>query len=331
MPKNSSSSKPPNKETKPSVYRVADLAGVSPGTVSRVLNNRGRVHEKTRARVLEVARSIGFKPQAQIRTHQIAVVADEQWHSLHNGTYSQALAFRISLALSQRGMAMVTPQNPLKGFENTFLDGVIVLGEYPAFEPIADGLSAHTPVVYIDDFSDKAGRNTVRSDCEMSGRLSAECFLKSGRKRIAFVGSDSKSTLTRLKGFREAIEAAGHKIDQDLVVLGVHQLSFYAAINRVIRLGADSLYVPGSSYEVLEALSVINNVLQLSVPKDIAIIGGEVQGVSEFLTPPMTTIEEPLQPLAEEAVSLLSDLLDKKQKKCDQRTLPVRLVRREST
>lgn len=315
---------------KPSVYRVATLAGVSPGTVSRVLNNRGRVHQDTRAKVLSVARSIGFKPQAQARSPQIAVVTDERWHTLHDGTYSQALAFRISHALSRMGMALFTPTNSLESFNDCFFDGVIVLGEYPSFEPVAEDLRLHMPVVFIDDFSGKQGRNIVRSDCELSGRLSAECFLAAGRRRLAFVGAETQSVLARLNGFKKAMSDMGVKHKPELVALGVKQMSFYSAINRVIRSGADSLYVPGSSYEVLEALSVINNVLRLEVPKDVALIGGEIHGVSEFLTPPLTTIEEPLQTLAEEAVSLLVELLEKKHSDGTVRTLPVRLIRRES-
>lgn len=63
------------------VYQVAELAGVSPGTVSCVLNNRGRVGAETRVRVLAAARSLGFRPQVQIRTKQVGVVADSIWHS----------------------------------------------------------------------------------------------------------------------------------------------------------------------------------------------------------------------------------------------------------
>src|SRR5690606_26358253 len=74
-------------DSRVNVYHVAERAGVSPGTVSRVLNNRGRVHADTRARVFEAARALGFRPQVQVRTRQVAVVADNMWAALRNWGY----------------------------------------------------------------------------------------------------------------------------------------------------------------------------------------------------------------------------------------------------
>ncbi len=315
---------------RPSVYRVATLAGVSPGTVSRVLNNRGRVHDDTRTKVLDIARSIGFKPQAQVRTHQVAVVAEPQWHTRHDGTYSQALAARIAFALCRNGMAMMTPENPLEDLKNVYLDGVIVLGEYPDFYPTANELLKHTPIVMIDDFSGNENYHVLRSDCKASGLLAAECFAKKGRKRLAFVGDPNSHELIRMEGYKAGITQAGLEVEPELFVLRGDEVSLYAAVSRVIRLGADAIYVPGSSYEALEALSVINNVLGKKIPQEIALIGGEVHGVSEFLSPPMTTIEEPLRDIAERAVTILASLIADPSIKPNVETMPVRLLQRES-
>jgi len=320
---------PPSKKSeRTNVYRVAEMAGVSPGTVSRVLNNRGRVHDETRHRVLNAARALDFKPQAQIRTKQIAVVADKVWHSLHNGSYYQALWAHIALALCKHGMAMVVPENPIEHLQHTFLDGVIVVGEYAALNPIAEKLQDHTPIVFTDDFSTRE-RYNVRSDCELTGRLAAEHFIKIGRRRLAFVGSPGSQEKVRLGGYRKAILAAGLEIHEELFLMRSQEISFYSAVSRVIRLGADAILIPGSNYEALEGMNVIVNVLRMKVPEQVALIGGEIHGVSEFLNPPMTTIEEPLAVLAEQAVEKLCQLMRKETPPlCT--TLPVKLLARES-
>ncbi|MDR1282782.1 MAG: LacI family transcriptional regulator [Opitutaceae bacterium] len=317
------------------VYQVAELAGVSPGTVSCVLNNRGRVGEETRVRVLEVARSLGFRPQVQIRTRQVGVVADSIWHSLHDGSYYQSLWSHIALALCRHDMAMVVPENPVEHLQRRYLDGVIVVGEYPAFESMAARLGEHTPVVFTDDFSGRQDRWSVRSDCEATGRLAAEHFLKNGRRRLAFVGSPGSQEQVRLEGYRKAIVAAGAtgvagvECCEELFLMRSQEITFYSAVSRVIRLGADAILIPGSNYEALEGLNVIINVMGLRVPQDVALIGGEIHGVSEFLPPPMTTIEEPLTKIANLAVDTLAALM-RGETPPRVSTLPVKLLARAS-
>ncbi|EIP98983.1 transcriptional regulator [Opitutaceae bacterium TAV1] len=311
------------------VYQVAELAGVSPGTVSCVLNNRGRVGEETRVRVLEVARSLGFRPQVQVRTRQVGVVADSIWHSLHDGSYYQSLWSHIALALCRHDMAMVVPENPVEHLQRRYLDGVIVVGEYPAFESMAARLGEHTPVVFTDDFSGRQDRWSVRSDCEATGRLAAEHFLKNGRRRLAFVGSPGSQEQVRLEGYRKAIVAAGAECREELFLMRSQEITFYSAVSRVIRLGADAILIPGSNYEALEGLNVIINVMGLRVPQDVALIGGEIHGVSEFLPPPMTTIEEPLTKIASLAVDTLAALM-RGETPPRINTLPVKLLVRAS-
>lgn len=311
------------------VYRVAELAGVSPGTVSRVLNNRGRVHSDTRARVLDVARTLGFRPQVQVRTKQVAVISDNTWHSRHNGSYYQAVWAQIALALCKHDMAMIVPDTPDE-LRRQYLDGIIVVGEYPRLRPILAELRTHTPIVLTDDFSEmSADYWNVRSDRSMTGNLAAGHFAKTGRKRLGFVCSQGAQEQVILDSYRATMRKAGLECHEELFVMRNEEVTFYSAVSRVIRLGADALLIPGSNYEALEGLNVISNVLRMQVPKDIALIGGEVLGVSEFLTPPMTTVEEPLMNIANQAVETLAALM-RGEKPQRENLLPVRLRPRES-
>lgn len=316
-------------EERANVYQVAELAGVSAGTVSRVLNNKGRVHVDTSARVFEAARTLGFRPQVQIRTKQVAVLSDNLWHSMHNGSYYQAVWAHIALALCKHDMAMIVPDKP-EELQKKYLDGIIVVGEYARLKPVLADLGRHTPVVVTDDFSEAASAYCgVRSDRVMTGKLAAEHFVRTGRKKLGFVGSIGSQEHIVLDSYKEAMREAGLECHEELFILRNDEVTFYGAVGRVIRLGADAILIPGSNYEALEGLNVISNVLRLQVPQNVALIGGEIHGVSEFLTPPMTTIEEPLPAIANAAVSVLAALM-RGEKPPQETTLPVKLLLRES-
>lgn len=317
-------------EGRVNVYQVAECAGVSPGTVSRVLNNRSRVHADTRSRVFEAARRLGFRPQVQVRTKQVAVISDNMWPSMHHGGYCQTVWAQIAFSLSRHDMALVVPDSP-EELQQKHLDGIIVVGEYPRLHPLLAELKAHTPIVLTDDFSPAAaGHWVVCSDRVQAGQLAAEHLAKCGYKKLGFVGSWGSQEHSILSGYKEQISKAGLECHEELFILRDQEVNFYGAVNRVIRLGADGIFIPGSNYEGLEGFNVISNVMRMRIPKEIALIGGENYGVSEFLSPPMTTIEEPLSAIGDQAVATLTALMEGK-KPPRKITLPVRLLAREST
>ncbi len=316
-------------EGRVNVYQVAEQAGVSPGTVSRVLNNRGRVHADTRQRVFEAARALGFRPQVQVRTKQVAVIGDNMWRAMRNWGYYQEVWSHIAFALYKQEMAMVLPDSP-EDLREKHVDGIIVVGEYPGLGPLLDELRQHTPIVLTDDFSPHAKDfRVVHSDQNAIGQLAAERFAKGGRKRLGFVGSWGAQEHVILKGYRDGILAAGLECHDGLFVLRSPDDTFYGAVSRVVRQGADALLLPGANFESLEGMNVISNVLRLRVPDDVALIGGEIHGVCKFLSPPMTTIEQPLDMVAAQAVEILAALM-RGESPPKETTIPVRLVPRES-
>ena len=316
-------------EGRVNVYQVAEKAGVSPGTVSRVLNNRGRVHADTRQRVFEAARELGFRPQVQVRSKQVAVIGDNMWQAMRNWGYYREVWSHIAFALYKGEMAMVLPDSP-EDLRQKHVDGILVVGEYPGMGPLLDELRRHTPVVLTDDFSEHARDYwVVRSAQRESGRLAAEQFAKGGRKRLGFVGSWGSQEHAILAGYRDGMREAGLECREELFGLRTPEDSFYGTVSRVLRQGADALFLPGANYESLEGMNVIANVLRLRVPEDVAVIGGEVHGVSKFLTPPMTTLEQPLNELATLAVETLAALM-RGETPPREREVPVRMFRRES-
>ena len=117
---------------------------------------------------------------------------------------------------------------------------------------------------------------------------------------MSYIGGDVLPFRERLRGYTDAMKKAGLSIDDKLTILMTQDDSLYMAVNRVVKNNADAVFVPGCSMQVIESLHVLTNVMGLSVPKDISIIGGENVGVSMFQHPPLTCLDEPLEQMARE-------------------------------
>src|SRR5688572_8831649 len=89
-----------NPDKRSTIYDVARHAGVSPGTASRVLNNRDRVDPQTRERVLSSAKELNLKPRAGARMQQIAVLSEPNFPDRIEG-YAARLTSHLSFCLSR--------------------------------------------------------------------------------------------------------------------------------------------------------------------------------------------------------------------------------------
>src|SRR6478736_920268 len=98
---------------KATIYDLARLAKVSPGTVSRVLNNRDRVKLETRETVLRAAAKLNLKPQASVRNREIVILSEPTYPDRFGG-YSATLTAHLSYAFSRRNIGVLLPLNPFE-------------------------------------------------------------------------------------------------------------------------------------------------------------------------------------------------------------------------
>ena len=314
---------------KSTIYDLARLAKVSPGTVSRVLNNRDKVKSETRERVLRAATELNLKPQASIRARQIAILTEPGYTDRVEG-YAATLAAHLAFAFSRRNIGVFMPSNPVEQLPGMFLDGVVVVTADKPLQQMLTELEARMPVVYMDKFDCEPREYAVCSDHFNSGYLAARHFVDRGRRRLAFFGGTYRAFEERLAGFRKAMEEAGVPIDDRLVSLFGTDSSHLAVLTRLVRAGADAIYAPGSSFQAMECLHMLTYTMGVKVPQDLSLIGGENEGISALQTPPLTTVAEPLREMAEKAVEIVDTLTAGGAVKERRVTLPVRLIERDS-
>jgi LacI family transcriptional regulator len=244
------------KNKRPTIYDLAKLAEVSPGTVSRVLNNKDRVNPKTRAKILEMAHEIGLKPRATARSKEVAVITEPHFTDRYRG-YSSILTSHVAFALSEQSVGMLLPSDPVKQLPGYFIDGIIAITYEPEIQAMLKEVEKKVPVVYLDNFEATAKQYVIRSDHYQSGYKAAQHFIDRGLKKLAFLSGDTIPARERLKGYTDAIKEAGLSVNSKLQILMKEDESIYMIVNRVVKNGADALYTPGTSMQAIEALHLL--------------------------------------------------------------------------
>ncbi|MCF3649859.1 LacI family DNA-binding transcriptional regulator [Synoicihabitans lomoniglobus] len=332
MPRSDASSESLAPKKRPTIYDLAKLSGVSPGTVSRVLNNRDRVNSDTRARVLKAARQLDMRPQAGVRMKQIAVLSEPNYPDRISG-YAARLTSHLSFALARNNACVLLPVDPHNELPATFLDGIIAVTYDREMLTLLKELEKRIPIVYMDRFDGDGDYHAICSDHENAGYLAGKHLVDHGKKRIAMVANNVLPNVERQRGLRRAIAESGQTPDDYLLKLFDEfetPTAYGSWIARIVRAGADAIIAPGSSLQGVNCLHVLAYILDKKIPDDIALVAGETPGISELLQPPLTTVLEPLPDMADRAVDLILRLAAGEKPTPERTLLPVHLIDRAS-
>jgi LacI family transcriptional regulator len=333
----------------PSVYDVAERAGVSPATASRVLSGGDYpVRPDTRERVLQAAAELKFRPnrlaRALVTAHTGTIgaivhdISDPYFGEIVRGMEDTARlnGYQIFVCSSDRNAERELDY--VHSLISYRVDGLIFAGGgiddegYRAElrRTLADYRAANGAVVLLAPNSYRAP--SVLPDNKGGAKLITEHLVRLGHRRIALVsGPDHlRTSAVRLEGCREALEAAGIGFDESLIQSGGFTTDGGAkAITRIIESGADFTAVLASND--LMAIGALTELQSRSilVPEDISVAGfDDVQGAA-FVSVPLTTVRVPMHQMGAEGAALLLDIVAGRRPKS--RVLPVELVTRRST
>lgn len=301
-----------------SIREVAKLAGVSPSTVSRVMNGTANVNEEKRQKVEKVILETGFKPNEAARTlykksaHIIGVIVPNIENPFFNAM-ARAIeqeayvnGYRLTLCNSDNNLEKEKNSMELLGRMNA--DGIILLTNQ-------EGLSeeirqCRIPVVAIDrqvHISNEVA--CIESDHYAGGRMAMEYLLSCGCKNIVNMQApqDLSSARKRYQGYLDVCEEHGiipRSIPCEFAFEdGIRQtellLEKYPDTDGI--LAANDM-VAISAYKVLHKKGI-------RVPEDIQIIGFDNINLSSLVTPEITTVAQPIQEMGTKAVQILLDYL----------------------
>lgn len=319
---------------------VARTAGVSVATVSKVINGRYGVAASTLVKVQEVIEQLGYESSLvarslrSSRTNVIGIlVAEFEPFSteLLKGT-SQAIAGTGYELLAYSGGGSTTPKvgwekRYLSRLSGTLIDGAILV------TPTVVEADSGVPVVAVDPHAGPAGLPTIDSDNFAGAVTATEHLLRLGHRRIGFLAGrpDLESSRLREEGYRAALAAAGLAVDPELVrVAGYRRETAHSPARELLTLDEPPTAIfAANDQSALGALDVARE-LGLSVPDDLSLIGFDNIPESAMTTPPLTTINQPIQRMGSEAITLLIRLMNGDADPDTHLTLPTELVERGS-
>lgn len=315
--------------TEVSITDVARRARVSVGTVSRVINQHPKVDPALRRRVQIASRQLGFIPRLQHRC--IALITGRRNPAVPPIGFVSVMITLISqyLADSQYAVELIDVENLELLYEAHTQGAIGVVFEDRLVEALK---IPKLPILTINHPLVKHGIHSVRADHYQQGFIATEHCIRRGHKAIGFLAVDTNEwgAAERLRGYNDAMSAAGVDIDPSWVQSTLQQKA-YDTLGRWTTRGVTAIlnFSEDASFEVLHILS---NILKLHVGKDISVISLEDIPVYQYLTPPQTTVFQPLAELARLAVETMLELCEGK-KEANQVVdlcLPTQLIERDS-
>ncbi|WP_026234941.1 LacI family DNA-binding transcriptional regulator [Calidithermus timidus] len=305
-------------DEKVTLAHVARLAGVSMITVSKVLNNKGRISEATRARVLQAASQLGYVANTAARslrgrpTQILGMVIPELV-----SPYFAEVARAAADAASQMGYDLAvftTSRDPERERERVgtllggLADGLVFVVPIGAAGFLATLERSRSPVVLVNHFGAPTHLPVVRAD-SFEGSLAAVRHLMAlGHRRIGFVGgaSHSSQAAERLRAYRECMMAAG-LWDEQLVRPGdFTQQRGVEAGHELLSLENPPTAIFAASD--LTAFGVIAAARSrgLQVPEDLSVVGFDDIPAAAHSHPGLTTVAHPIPAMAQAAVELIA-------------------------
>jgi DNA-binding LacI/PurR family transcriptional regulator len=332
------------------LHDVALVAGVSIKTVSNVVNHYPHVRPATRERVLAAIAQLDYRPNLSARglrsgkTGVIGLAIPElrqnYFAELADAIIRAAAVHNVGVVIDQTSATRDGELAALSGERLRLTDGILFSPERLGQDDV-DLLNVAFPLVLLGERIFGGPTDHVTMQNVESARAATEHLLGIGRRRIAVIGAhplkqdDIRSANLRVRGYREALEAAGMPYDESLVRVAApwHRENGAAAMRLLLEEGVefDALFALNDTLG-LGALRALGEA-GVEVPDDVAVIGFDNIDESRFSVPSMSSVDPGRHQIAQMAVDLLLERIREKGDPVPPRQVfaDYRIVGREST
>jgi LacI family transcriptional regulator len=333
-----------NQVKRSTMVQIAKEAGVSTTTVSKVLNELPGVGTSTRARIRQLIEQHDYVQNhaaRQLRKGQSGLI-DLVIMRLEGG-YDLGIMHGIQDALAERGQRLVVfATNEDETRERLWLrrlldqstDGVLLLLPYERIGIANTLMAQHIPFVAIGDRNEPTTTfPTIGATIWLGGYTATEYLISLGHQRIGIITFPLHLTTSRarLAGYREALERAGIPIDPALICEGTYLLGDGVQQTRYL---LDQPEPPTAIFAGNDAQAAgVYRVLyerNIRVPDQMSVIGFDDVMYTAQMSPPLTTIHQPLVEIGKMAANLLLRLIAGQQLESNHVELSTSLVLRES-
>lgn len=307
-----------------SIYDIAKVAGVSPSTVSRALEDHPRIGAETKKRIQEIAKEMGFIPStiakslAAKKTWTIGMVlasiSDPFMGRVVEGVEQAAIevGFNVFISTSQndrqREIAVI------EMLQKRRVDGIIVIASHLFDRSSWFFDHSKVPMVVINEQNPGKNMHFVTVDDMHGAQLAVEHLIALGHRRIGYVSIPNrpKSNQYRFKGYQDALTAADIAIDPTLIftshTINDHAKVGEASLEPLLACEATAVFC----YNDTTAIGLLTACYRhgFSVPENLSIIGFDDIDMAAYTLPPLTTIRQPRFELGQRAMHMMLALLD---------------------
>lgn len=334
------------------IFDVAKLAGVSIKTVSRVVNHEPNVRESTKERVDDAIAELNYRPDqsarnlASHRSNLIGLVYDDPsaYELPSSGYIIRMQQGALKACQSSRSELLIHPCNYRdKDIEAQLKDlceqarpaGIILAAPLSNMTKIVRAIAAtNTPFVRLSPGTENGEQFSIATnDREFSAEMTR--YLASlGHKRIAFISGhrSHKAVGNRLRGYKDGLQQSGLKFSEKLVVAGDNSFeSGESCARSLLKLKPRPTAIFAANDDMAAATVRVAAQMGIAVPGDLSIAGCDDITLARQVTPPLTTIRQPLATMAEKAALVLVKSLRGTSPMRGTEIVPATLQIREST
>ncbi|MDY7041678.1 MAG: LacI family DNA-binding transcriptional regulator [Chloroflexota bacterium] len=288
------------------IKEVAEAAGVSIKTVSRVVNGHSEVADETRQRVQQVISDLGYQPNTmarslvQGRSNTVGVVIPRSAGYIFSHPFFNEVLRGIAEVLGENNLNLLlhlayhdTPYVQL--YKQRRVDGLIFMS-VSLGDPNLEGLlESEAPCVFTCRIAEQ-DNPTSWVDADFAGGVAkaAEHLFSLGHRRIGLLAgpTDLVSVLLRVKGYRQALQDNGVQVSEDWVLHGDFSSESGRALATTLMAQCHpSAIICGDDMMAIGAIQGLQE-LGYRVPDDVSVVGFDDVNMARFATPPLTTVRQ---------------------------------------
>jgi LacI family transcriptional regulator len=325
------------------IRTIARMAGVSHTTVSRALNGSPLVKPKTRDKITEIAKEIGYVPNMSAkslvtnRSYMIGIF----FTNLDTGTSASFLTDVIEQAQGMLPRSYLLSINSIEyAMDNKSVaiinfDGVIVISQSKTDDEFIEYVhQVGLPMVVLNRVIERDDIYNYAIGDKLGSKMATEYAIRMGHRRLALISglASFESAAQRTKGFREALSEHQLTVADELMMQGDYRPKSGSRLMRKI-LSSGNLPTCVICENDDMAVGAINTCVELGykVPRDISIIGFDDMAYSKYLNPPLTTIRKPTSTIIEMGIARLVNIIENgKPEQVEQKVIDPEIIVRSS-
>jgi len=320
---------------------IAEEAAVSVPTVSKVINGRADVSPETRRRVEAVISLRGYRRPVRVASR--APLVELIFHELES-EWALEIVRGVERVAGRNQLAVVlTEMQGRRRPGQGWIEGALArrpLGVIAVFSDLSETMrdqlrSAGIPFVVVDPAGEPLHDTPSIGATNWNGGLAAARHLLAlGHRRIGVIGGPKGVLCSRARvdGFRAAMDEAGMPIDPGLVSHGPFQVDEGIGVGRRLLAREDrpTAIITGNDLQALGVYQAAREA-HLRIPDDLSVVGFDDLPITRWVSPPLTTVRQPLVEMAEAAAELVLGLARGDEPPRSRVELATELVIREST